>query len=232
MVQKGQPMNSLDTMDNNWDNFFKNELQKEYYLNLNTFLDKEYKEKKIYPPREQIFSIFKEVPLKEIKVVIIGQDPYHQEGQAHGFAFSVMPGVKKPPSLLNIFKEIKTDIGCNIPVSGYLGVWARQGVFLMNTCLTVEDSKPNSHKGRGWEILTDEVIRYIDMDDNPKVFILWGRDARNKIKLITNNKHLILEAVHPSPLSAYNGFLGCKHFSKANDYLRLNNREEIDWCKL
>ena len=232
MVQKGQPMISLGTMDNNWDNFFKNELQKEYYLNLNTFLDKEYKEKKIYPPREQIFSIFKEVPLKEIKVVIIGQDPYHQEGQAHGFAFSVMPGVKKPPSLLNIFKEIKTDIGCDIPVSGYLGGWARQGVFLMNTCLTVEDSKPNSHKGRGWEILTDEVIRYIDMDDNPKVFILWGRDARNKIKLITNNKHLILEAVHPSPLSAYNGFLGCKHFSKANDYLRLNNREEIDWCKL
>ncbi|MDD2371141.1 MAG: uracil-DNA glycosylase [Firmicutes bacterium] len=215
-----------------WDRVFLDESQKEYFVKLNSFLDEEYQKKNIYPPKEEIFSIFKEVDLKDIKVVILGQDPYHKNGQAHGFAFSVMPGVKKPPSLVNIFKEIKMDIGCEIPEMGYLMGWAKQGVFLMNTCLTVEESKPNSHKGKGWEILTDEVIRQIDKDNNPKVFMLWGNDARKKKKLIKNERHLVLETVHPSPLSAYNGFLGCKHFSKANDYLRANMKDEIDWCKL
>ncbi len=225
-------MISLDGLSNTWDDFFKDEFQKEYYLKLDSFVKKEYLEKNIYPTKENIFSIFKEVPLKDIKVVILGQDPYHKAGQAHGFAFSVMPGVRKPPSLVNIFKEIKTDIGCDIPDSGYLGGWARQGVFLMNTCLTVEEGKPNSHKGKGWEVLTDEVIKYIVEDKNPKVFMLWGNDARKKKKLINNEKHLVLETVHPSPLSAYNGYFGCKHFSKANSYLNANNRQEIDWCKL
>lgn len=219
-------------LGNGWDEIFTVESQKEYFIKLNNFLNDEYQNKNIYPPEENIFSIFKEVELKDIKVVILGQDPYHKNGQAHGFAFSVMPGVKKPPSLVNIFKEIKMDIGCNMKDTGYLMGWAKQGVFLMNTCLTVEESKPNSHKGIGWEILTDEVIRLIDKDDNPKVFMLWGNDARKKKKLIQNEKHLVLETVHPSPLSAYNGFLGCKHFSKANNFLRTNNKDEIDWCKL
>lgn len=217
---------------NSWDNILKKEFTKDYYLKLSKFIDSEYPQKKIYPPKDQLFSIFRVLQVEDIKIVIIGQDPYHQPGQAHGMAFSVMPGVKKPPSLVNIFKEIKDDIGCEIPDSGYLSGWAKQGVFLMNTCLSVVDSKPNSHKGKGWEIFTDEVIRLIDADENPKVFLLWGNDARKKRKLILNEKHLVLETVHPSPLSAYNGFLGCKHFSKSNAFLKANMREEIDWCKL
>jgi uracil-DNA glycosylase len=172
------------------------------------------------------------VELEEIKIVIIGQDPYHQPGQAHGMAFSVMPGVKKPPSLVNIFKELKEDIGCEIKDTGYLLGWARQGVFLMNTCLSVIDSKPNSHKNKGWEIFTDEVLRLIDADNSPKVFFLWGNDAKKKKELIKNKRHLVLETVHPSPLSAYNGFFGCRHFSIANRFLKENMREEIDWCNL
>lgn len=217
---------------NSWDNLLKNEFQKDYYLKLSNFIDEEYINKNIYPPKEQLFSIFRVLQVEEIKIVIIGQDPYHQPGQAHGMAFSVMPGVKKPPSLVNIFKEIKEDIGCKTPDSGYLLGWAKQGVFLMNTCLSVIDSKPNSHKGKGWEIFTDEVIRLIDADDSPKVFFLWGNDARKKRKFILNEKHLVLETVHPSPLSAYNGFFGCKHFSKSNAFLKANMRDEIDWCKL
>ncbi len=217
---------------NKWDDLLKNEFQKEYYLKLSKFIDEEYIYKKIYPPKDQLFSIFKVLKLEDIKIVIIGQDPYHQPGQAHGMAFSVMPGVKKPPSLVNIFKEIKEDIGCEIPDSGYLLEWARQGVFLMNTCLSVIDSKPNSHRKKGWEIFTDEVIRQIDADDTPKVFLIWGNDAKRKKELIQNENHLVLETVHPSPLSAYNGFFGCRHFSKANKYLKENMREEINWCKL
>ncbi|KAF0091835.1 MAG: uracil-DNA glycosylase [Fusobacteria bacterium] len=217
---------------NSWDNLLKNEFTKEYYQKLNNFIDEEYINKNIYPQKDQLFSIFRVLQVEDIKIVIIGQDPYHQPGQAHGMAFSVMPGVKKPPSLVNIFKEIKEDIGCEIPDTGYLGGWAKQGVFLINTCLSVEESKPNSHKGKGWEIFTDEVIRLIDADDRPKVFFLWGNDARKKRTLILNEKHLVLETVHPSPLSAYNGFFGCKHFSKSNAYLKENMREEIDWCKI
>lgn len=217
---------------NNWDMILYEEFQKEYFKKLNTFVDQEYISKKVYPPKDQLFSIFKILEIEDVKVVIIGQDPYHQPGQAHGMAFSVMPGVKKPPSLVNIFKELKEDIGCEIPESGYLLGWARQGVFLMNTCLSVIDSKPNSHKGKGWEMFTDEVIRVIDKDEIPKVFVLWGNDARKKRKLIQNSKHLILETVHPSPLSAYNGFFGCRHFSKVNRFLKENMRKEIDWCNL
>ena len=180
---------------NNWDDLLKNEFPKEYYLKLSKFIDEEYTEKKIYPPRDQIFNIFKELQVEDIKIVIIGQDPYHQLGQAHGMAFSVMPGIKKPPSLVNIFKEIKEDIGCEIPASGYLLEWARQGVFLMNTCLSVERSKPNSHKGKGWEIFTDEVIGLIDADDTPKVFLLWGNDARKKKNLINQYRFYVLRRI-------------------------------------
>lgn len=217
---------------NSWDDLLKKKFQKDYYLKLSNFIDLEYINKNIYPPKDQLFSIFKLLQVEDIKIIIIGQDPYHQPGQAHGMAFSVMPGVKKPPSLVNIFKEIKEDIGCEISASGFLLGWANQGVFLMNTCLSVENSKPNSHKGKGWEIFTDEVIKLIDADDRPKVFFLWGNDARKKRTLIQNENHLVLETVHPSPLSAYNGFFGCKHFSKSNAFLKANMRDEIDWCKL
>lgn len=220
------------TIGNNWDALLSEEYQKEYFHKLSEFVDMEYMTNSVYPPKDLLFSIFDILEVEDIKVVIIGQDPYHQPGQAHGMAFSVMPGVKKPPSLVNIFKELKEDVGCEIKDTGYLLGWARQGVFLMNTCLSVIDSKPNSHKGKGWEIFTDEVIRLIDEDNYPKVFLLWGNDARKKRDLIKNKKHLVLETVHPSPLSAYNGFFGCRHFSKANTFLKENKREEIDWCNL
>ena len=219
-------------LDNSWDSFFEEETRKGYYQELRQFLIDEYKTKRIYPPKDKIYSIFKEVPMEKIEVVILGQDPYHQPGQAHGMSFSVLPGVKKPPSLVNIFKEVASDIGCDEPEHGCLLGWAKQGVFLMNTCLTVEEGRPNSHKNKGWEILTDEVIRRISADERPKVFLLWGRDARAKKQLIHNGRHLILETVHPSPLSAYNGFFGCRHFSKANAFLHANGRPEIDWCRL
>lgn len=215
---------------NSWDNLLEAEFEKEYYRKLSRFLEEERKTKKIYPPADMTFSVFREVELKDIRVVILGQDPYHQKGQAHGMAFSVLPGVRKPPSLLNIMKELKEDLGCDIRESGYLLDWARQGVFLMNTCLTVEEGRPGSHRNMGWETLTDEVIRIIDRDDNPKAFLLWGADARKKKSLIRNERHLILETTHPSPLSAYNGFLGCRHFSKANSFLLEKGRRQIEWC--
>lgn len=220
------------TIGNNWDALLSEEYQKEYFHKLSEFVDMEYMTNSVYPPKDLLFSIFDILEVEDIKIVIIGQDPYHQPGQAHGMAFSVMPGVKKPPSLVNIFKELKEDVGCEIKDTGYLLGLARQGVFLMNTCLSVIDSKPNSHKGKGWEIFTDEVIRLIDEDNYPKVFLLWGNDARKKRDLIKNKKHLVLETVHPSPLSAYNGFFGCRHFSKANRFLKENMRKEIDWCNL
>ena len=219
-------------LENSWDSFFKEETRKDYYQELRKFLIHEYKTKQIYPPMDKIFSIFKEVPMEKIEVVILGQDPYHQPGQAHGMSFSVLPGVGRFSSLVNIFKEITSDIGCEEPEHGCLLGWARQGVFLMNTCLTVEEGRANSHKNKGWEILTDEVIRRISADERPKVFLLWGRDARAKKQLIHSERHLILETVHPSPLSAYNGFFGCRHFSRANQFLRENGRPEIDWCRL
>lgn len=216
-------------INNDWQDFFNNETQKEYYKNLRSFLLKEYKHNVIYPKSEDIFNAFKLTPISKTKVVIMGQDCYHEKGQAMGLSFSVPDDVRIPPSLINIYKELHSDIGKEIPETGNLTSWARQGVLLLNACLTVREHQANSHSGKGWEILTDEAIRVLNNNDNPKVFILWGRNARNKKFLITNNKHLILEAAHPSPLSAHNGFFGCKHFSKANKFLEENNLEPIKW---
>ncbi len=216
-------------INNDWDSFFKIEENKDYYKHLKNFLIEEYKKYKVYPPKEMIFNAFKITPVKRVKVVILGQDCYHGEGQAMGLAFSVPNNIKIPPSLKNIYKELSDDIGKDIPKTGDLTEWAEQGVLLLNTCLTVREHCPNSHSGKGWEILTDNVIKLLNEDDKPKVFILWGRNARNKKNLITNKNHLILESAHPSPLSAYNGFFGCKHFSKTNEFLKQNNIEPIKW---
>ena len=215
---------------NDWQPFFDKETQKYYYKNLRKFLIEEYENYTIYPKAENIFNAFKLTSIADTKVVILGQDPYHEPNQAMGLAFSVPNQTKIPPSLLNIYKEIVSDVGTeNLYVSGDLTKWAKQGVLLLNTCLTVREHKANSHAGKGWEILTDEAIMVLNEDNNPKVFILWGKNARNKKSLITNSRHLILEAAHPSPLSAYNGFFGCKHFSKTNEFLEKNNLTPIKW---
>ena len=211
-----------------WKEWLEEEWKKPYFKELSVFLHNEYKTKDIYPPKEKVFTAFNACTYDDIKVVILGQDPYHQRGQAHGLCFSVSPGVQIPPSLLNIYKEINSDVGCDIPNNGYLIPWAKQGVFLLNTVMSVEDSKPKSHANKGWEIFTDNVIKKINEKDDPVVFLLWGRDARNKAGMISE-KHLVLEAAHPSPLSAYNGFFGCKHFSKTNEFLKNNGRGEINW---
>ena len=176
-----------------------------------------------------IFNALKATPREKIKAVILGQDPYHEPGQAHGMCFSVKPGVPAPPSLQNIFKELQDDLGCSIPQDGYLAKWAEQGVLLLNTVLTVRAHQANSHKGKGWENFTDRVIQLVNEKEDPVVFLLWGANARSKKALITNQKHLILETVHPSPLSAYNGFFGCRHFSKTNQFLTANGQSPIDW---
>ena len=211
-----------------WKEWLEEEWKKPYFKELSAFLHNEYKTKDIYPPKEKVFTAFNACTYDDIKVVILGQDPYHQRGQAHGLCFSVSPGVQIPPSLLNIYKEINSDVGCDIPNNGYLLPWAKQGVFLLNTVMSVEDSKPKSHANKGWEIFTDNVIKKINEKEEPVVFLLWGRDARNKANMI-DKKHLVLEAAHPSPLSAYNGFFGCKHFSKTNEFLKNNGRGEINW---
>lgn len=219
----------MEIIDNSWCELFEQESNKDYFINLNEFLENEYKINTIYPAKENIFSAFKAVPIEKVKVVILGQDPYHQPSQAHGMAFSVPPDVKLPPSLLNIYKEINQDIGCEMSKNGNLIPWAKQGVFLLNTCLTVRESQANSHKGKGWENFSNEALSYLNRHDFPKVFMLWGRDARSKSKIITNKSHLVLEAAHPSPLSAYNGFFGCNHFKKANNYLIQNGLTPINW---
>ena len=211
-----------------WKEWLEEEWKKPYFKELSAFLHNEYKTKDIYPPKEKVFTAFNACTYDDIKVVILGQDPYHQRGQAHGLCFSVSPGVQIPPSLLNIYKEINSDVGCDIPNNGYLLPWAKQGVFLLNTVMSVEDSKPKSHANKGWEIFTDNVIKKINEKEEPVVFLLWGRDERNKANMI-DKKHLVLEAAHPSPLSAYNGFFGCKHFSKTNEFLKNNGRGEINW---
>ena len=188
-----------------------------------------YSKNKIYPRKGEIFKAFELTDFSNVKVVILGQDPYHQPFQSHGLCFSVNKGVKIPPSLVNIYKEIKSDLGCEIPTHGNLTKWATQGVLLLNTIMSVRDSSPMSHSNKGWEIFTDRVIKELNDDDTPKVFLLWGSPSRKKKVLITNPRHLILECAHPSPLSAYNGFFGCKHFSKTNEFLKANNREIIDW---
>lgn len=216
---------------NDWDELLCEEFRKDYYKSLREFLKTEYFTKTVYPPMNDIFNALKYTSRKDTKVVILGQDPYHGKGQAHGLCFSVLPGVKHPPSLQNIFKEIENEYGYPIPSSGELTGWARQGVLLLNTTLTVREATPLSHKGRGWEILTDKIISLVNENETPTVFMLWGSNARAKKSLITNSRHLILETVHPSPLSAYGGFFGCGHFKKANDFLLSNGLSEIDWQK-
>ena len=216
-------------INKSWDDFLQHEFSEPYFQELSTFLKQEYATKKIYPSKQEVFSSFYYTDLDKVKVVILGQDPYHQPGQACGLAFAVKPHVALPPSLQNIYKEISDDLHILMSDNGYLVKWSQQGVLLLNTVLTVEEGKPNSHKGKGWETFTDHTISYLDKQDKPMVFLLWGANAKSKEALLTNKKHLILKSVHPSPLSAYHGFFGCKHFSRANAYLKENGLTEIDW---
>ena len=219
----------MGEITNGWKRIIDEERVKPYFIELKRFLLEEYDNYSIYPRKGDIFKAFELTDFSNVKVVILGQDPYHQPFQAHGLCFSVNKGIKIPPSLVNIYKEIKNDLGCEIPSHGNLTKWAKQGVLLLNTIMSVRDSSPMSHSNKGWEVFTDKVIKELNDDDTPKVFLLWGSPSRKKKVLITNPKHLILECAHPSPLSAYNGFFGCKHFSKTNDFLKNNNREIIDW---
>lgn len=214
---------------NSWDNLLSDEYKKEYFKNLQKFVISEYKNKTVYPKMSEIFNAFTKTSYDDVKVVILGQDPYHGEGEAEGLSFSVKVGIQKPPSLLNIFAELKSDLGINPPNHGSLVSWAEQGVLLLNATLTVIKDSPRSHAGKGWEIFTDEVIKLINKKETPVVFILWGSDARSKKQLITNPKHLIIESAHPSPLSAYRGFFGSKPFSKTNKFLLKNGIKPIDW---
>lgn len=214
---------------NDWDLLLKDEYKKEYFTNLKKFLIEEYKSKTIYPKMSEIFNAFLKTNYEDVKVVILGQDPYHGENEAEGLSFSVKVGIQKPPSLINIFSELKNDLGIDPPNHGSLVSWAKEGVLLLNSTLTVVKDSPKSHSNKGWEIFTDEVIKLINKKDTPVVFILWGSDARSKKKLITNKKHLIIESAHPSPLSAYRGFFGSKPFSKTNDFLIKNNIKPINW---
>ena len=214
---------------NLWDEILKDEFNEAYYLKLREFLKSEYSQKRIFPDMYDIYNAFRYTDYNDVKVVILGQDPYHGEGEAHGLSFSVKPGIAIPPSLRNMYKELHDSLGCYIPNNGYLEKWARQGVLLLNTSLTVVKDSPNSHKNVGWEIFTDAVISALNEKNEPILFILWGANAKAKAALITNPIHLKLTAAHPSPLSAYNGFFGCKHFSKTNEFLIKNGREPIDW---
>ena len=213
---------------NSWDEILSGEFTSEYYLKLREFLKKEYFTKTVFPPMDDIFNALKYTPYENVKVVILGQDPYHEKGQAEGLCFSVPKGVKAPPSLVNIFKEIKDDVGIDNRSPNLIN-WAKQGVLLLNTSLTVREGQANSHSNKGWEILTDNIIKKLNEREKPIVFLLWGANARSKAALIENKRHLVLCCAHPSPLSAYNGFFGCRHFSKTNDFLIKNGEMPIDW---
>ena len=219
----------MAAISNDWAEVLKEEYRKPYYKDLYFKLKKEYSSYLVYPPAEDIFNAFHLTPLKDVKVVILGQDPYHGDGQAHGLCFSVKPEVEIPPSLINIYKELHDDLGCYIPNHGCLKKWADQGVLLLNTVLTVRAHQPNSHQNIGWEEFTDAAIRVLNSQDRPIVYLLWGGPARKKKTMLDNPRHLILEAPHPSPLSAYRGFFGCRHFSQTNDFLRFHKLETIDW---
>lgn len=214
-----------------WDEFLKEEFSSPTYIKLREFLKTEYSTHTVYPSMYDIFNAFKKTPLKEIKVVLLGQDPYHERGQAMGLSFSVPDGETIPPSLVNIYKEIQSELGVFPKASGNLTAWAEQGVLLLNTVLTVREHYANSHKGKGWEEFTDSVISKISKEKENVVFLLWGANARSKKPLIDKTKHLVLECAHPSPLSAYNGFFGCGHFLKANEYLISCGKTPIDWSK-
>ena len=217
------------SIGNDWDNILADEWEKPYYKELRAFLKTEYSTKRIFPDMYDIFNALKYTSFEDTKVVIIGQDPYHGEGQAHGLCFSVKKGVPHPPSLKNIFKELNSDIGKAIPKSGELTDWAKQGVLLLNAVLTVREGNPNSHKDKGWEKFTDRVIAEINKKQTPVVFLLWGAYAQKKAEIITNPIHKKLMSVHPSPLSASRGFMGCRHFSKANHLLKEVGLSEIKW---
>ncbi len=219
----------MPPITNDWKEPLSAEFKKPYYKTLYQKVLQEYQNQKIFPAPDDIFTAFHLTPLSEVKVVILGQDPYHNDGQAHGLCFSVKPQVDIPPSLVNIYQELHEDLGCDIPNNGYLVKWAKQGVLMLNTVLTVRAHQANSHRGIGWEQFTDAVIEAVNQQDRPIVFLLWGRPAQMKKSMLNNPKHLILEAPHPSPLSAYRGFFGCRHFSKTNTFLQEHGIEPIDW---
>ena len=212
-----------------WETALKDEFKKPYYRELYRKVLNEYQTRQVFPPAADLFSAFEATPLEKVKAVILGQDPYHEPGQAHGMCFSVRPGTEIPPSLVNIFQELHDDLGCRIPNNGYLMKWAEQGVFLLNTILTVRAHQAASHRGIGWEQFTDAAIRVLNAQDRPIVFLLWGRPAGEKRVLLNNPRHLVLQAPHPSPLSAYRGFFGCRHFSRCNDFLSARGASPIDW---
>lgn len=217
-------------INNDWLDCIQDEFKKPYYKELYQFVRKEYNTHVIYPPADDIFNAFHFTLLSEVKVLILGQDPYHGEHQAHGLCFSVLPDQQElPPSLQNIYKELQEDLGCYIPNNGYLKKWADQGVLMLNTVLTVRAHQAGSHQGKGWEQFTDAIIQAVNAQDRPIVYLLWGKPAQSKIPMLTNPKHLILKAPHPSPLSAYRGFFGCRHFSQTNEFLQKNGIDPIDW---
>ena len=219
----------MGAISNDWLKPLGEEFKKPYYKILYDKVRSEYKTHVVFPPADEIFNAFALTPLSEVKVLILGQDPYHEPGQAHGLSFSVKPGIEIPPSLENIYKELHDDLGCYIPDNGYLEKWAKQGVLLLNTVLTVRNHQANSHRGIGWEMFTDAAIGALNAQDRPIVYMLWGRPAQSKTAMLDNPRHLVLTAPHPSPLSAYRGFFGCRHFSRANEYLKKNGLEPIDW---
>ena len=218
-----------DLIQTDWQDILHDELQTDYVKNLELFLEKEYQSKTIFPDKKNIFSALNYTPFSETKVVILGQDPYHGDNQAHGLSFSVLPGTKIPPSLVNIFKELADDCRITIPDNGYLVPWAKQGVLLLNTVLTVEKGKAHSHKNKGWENFTNCIIKSLNKKEKPIIFVLWGKPAQQKKQLIDQTKHIIIEAPHPSPLSAYRGFFGSKPFSKINNSLKETNQPQINW---
>lgn len=229
-VSKEEEIKIMPMIENDWLEAVGGEFRKQYYKELYTFVKQEYSTRVVYPPAEDIFTALHLTSLQDVKVLILGQDPYHNERQAHGLSFSVLPDQKDiPPSLQNIYKELKDDLGCYVPDNGYLKKWAGQGVLMLNTVLTVRAHQANSHQGKGWEKFTDAIIEAVNKQDRPIVYLLWGRPAQNKIPMLNNSKHLILKAPHPSPLSAYRGFFGCHHFSQANEFLKANGAQPIDW---
>ncbi len=219
----------MQIFKNDWHDLLKDEFNTDYYLKLREFLIYEYKDKTVYPDKYDIFNALHYTPYKDVKVVILGQDPYHGPNQAHGLSFSVKPGVPAPPSLVNIFKELNNDLGCYIPNNGYLKKWADQGVMLLNTSLTVRSGQADSHKTIGWEHFTDKIISLLNDREEPIVFILWGKNAQSKLRIINNSKHYIIKSVHPSPLSAHRGFIGSNPFSNTNSFLTSIGKEAIDW---
>ena len=219
----------MPALSGEWQAALSPEFRKPYYRRLRETVVQEYGSRRIFPPKDEIFTAMHLTPLSKVKVVILGQDPYHEPGQAQGLCFSVPEGVKIPPSLVNIYQELHDDLGCDIPRHGNLKAWAEQGVLLLNTVLTVRAHEAFSHRGIGWEQFTDAIIEILDKEDRPMVFLLWGSPAQKKSEMLKNPKHLILKAPHPSPLSAYRGFFGCRHFSKCNEFLKSHGEEPVDW---